>query len=197
MAATDDTQAFLDLIVRNPNNVAILDRLDRLGVADTWLIGGCLFQTVWNCLLGMPPGHGIKDYDIFYYDQSDLSWEAEDAVIKRGQSLFADLGVEVEIRNQARVHLWYGKRFGIEGYPALTRATDGIDNFLTSSSMVGVQPGSRGGLHLYAPLGLEDLMALKVRPNPGYAYAGQPQYDAKTARWKSVWPDIDILPWRA
>jgi hypothetical protein len=40
---------------------------------------GCLFQTVWNVVTDRPPTSGIKDYDIFYFDGTDLSWEAEDA----------------------------------------------------------------------------------------------------------------------
>lgn len=46
------------------------------------------------------------DYDLFYFDDSDISWAAKDLVISRGQELFADVAVDVEIRNQARVHLW-------------------------------------------------------------------------------------------
>jgi hypothetical protein len=53
----------------------------------------------------------VKDYDVFYFDE-DLSWEAEDAVIQHLGVLTNDLGVTVEIRNQARVHLWYKQRFG-------------------------------------------------------------------------------------
>lgn len=191
----EDQALFVELITRNRVINVILERLDDLAVPDTWLIGGCLFQTVWNCLLGLEPGHGIKDYDIFYFDGSDLSWEAEDRVIRRGLDLFADLDVEIEIRNQARVHLWYPARFGVKDYPALTRATDGIDHFLTSCSMVGVRPAADGGLCLYAPLGLRDILTFKVRPNPGYHYSGRKMYEAKTARWTATWPDIEVLPW--
>lgn len=44
---------------------------------------GCLFQTVWNVITGRPPGAGIQNYDLVYYDARDLSWEAEGEVIKR------------------------------------------------------------------------------------------------------------------
>ena len=75
------------------------------------MTAGVLFQTVWNALTGRPPGTGIRDADFFYFD-ADTSWEAEDAVIRAGADLFADLPVPVEIRNEARVHLWYADRFG-------------------------------------------------------------------------------------
>ena len=64
---------------------------------------GSVFQTVWNVLDGRNPTAGISDYDVFYFDASDLSWDAEDAVVKRAADLFGDLDVAIEIRNEARV----------------------------------------------------------------------------------------------
>jgi hypothetical protein len=151
---------FLSLIQGNANNAAILARLPQLDLADCWLVSGALFQTVWNIRSGLPPAHGILDYDIFYFDP-DTSWEAEDRAIARGNDIFADLGVLVQIRNQARVHLWYEKKFQMS-YPPLTRATDGIDRFLMHCSQVGVRPAP-AGLELYAPKGLDDVAAMVVR----------------------------------
>ena len=95
---------------------AVLERAPALGVGDWWLTAGVLFQTVWNALTGRPPGTGIRDADFFYFDD-DTSWDAEDAVIRAGAELFADLPVPVEIRNEARVHLWYADHFGIPAPP--------------------------------------------------------------------------------
>jgi hypothetical protein len=38
------------------------------------------------------PEAGILDYDLAYFDASDLSWEAEDAVIRAGNEIFAGGG---------------------------------------------------------------------------------------------------------
>src|SRR5271156_1123478 len=100
---------FLAAILRNPNNAAILALLPQLELADCWLVSGALFQTVWNLRCGLPTTHGIKDYDIFYFD-ADTSWESEDIAITHARKLFADLDVVVELRNQARVHLWYQEK---------------------------------------------------------------------------------------
>jgi hypothetical protein len=127
----DQRAHFLDLVQRNPVNVSILDRAPSLGVPDWWLTAGAVFQTVWNVLDGRDPGAGIADYDVFYHDASDLSYDAEDAVIRRAARLFADLGVTVEIRNEARVHLWYESRFGVPGV-AFTSSRDAIDHFAST-----------------------------------------------------------------
>ncbi len=179
---------FLAAILRNRCNAAILARLPRLDLPDGWLVSGALFQTVWNLRSGLPPEHGILDYDIFYFDP-DTSWEAEDRVIARGQALFADLGVEVQIRNQARVHLWYAEKFGAP-YPPLTRATDGIDRFLTPCAQVGVQPDGPG-LRLYAPKGLDDIAAMVVRPNPVANYSRDRLLE-KARRWRTLWPALTV-----
>ena len=52
-----------------------------LALPEWYLVAGCLYQTVWNIVTGQPPESGILDYDLVYYDSSDLSWHAEDAVI--------------------------------------------------------------------------------------------------------------------
>ena len=150
--------------LRNPINRAILQRLPLLGAPQAWLVAGCIYQAAWNERAGRSPQSAIKDYDIFYFDASDLSWEAEDAVIQRGKAVFADLDALIEIRNQARVHLWYPQRFGAP-YPTLASAQDGIDRFLVRCTCVGLSPQGDGSLRLYAPYGLDELERGILRPN--------------------------------
>ena len=97
---------------RNRYNRAILERWDRLDLPDCWLVAGCLFQTVWNRQAGRPAESDIKDYDLFYFNDGDLSAEAERQVQHRIDELLGDLPITVEASNQARVHLWYESHFG-------------------------------------------------------------------------------------
>ena len=122
-----DERHFLAYIHENPVNGQILQLAPLLGVHDWWLTAGALFQTVWNVLEGRDSRAGIKDYDLFYFDE-DTSYEAENAVILRARELFRDLGVDVEVRNEARVHLWYEEHFGVPANP-FTSTTDAVDHF--------------------------------------------------------------------
>jgi len=185
-----DEARFVDLAFRNPNNEMIVRRLAELDLPDGHLVSGCLFQTVWNCLSGKEPAADILDYDVFYYDASDLSWEAEDAVIRRCAATFADLGVDVQVRNQARVHLWYADKFRTD-CPPLRSSRDGIDHFLIQCSCVGLR--TRGeAIDVYAPFGFRDVFDRVVRPNRRREL---PQvYREKTARWAACWP-LTVLPW--
>jgi hypothetical protein len=170
----------------------VLERAPSLGVSDWWLTAGVLFQSVWNGLTGRDPGAGVRDADLFYVDP-DTSWEAEDAVIRRGAALFADLPVPVEIRNQARVHLWYAERFGVPAAAPFRDCRAAIDAFAAVCCSYGVTAGADGRPVVYAPYGYADLFGMVVRPGGGPA--PRDVYEGKAARWRSEWPQLTVLPW--
>ncbi len=168
---------------------AILAHWPRLGLADGWLVAGCLAQTVWNRLSDQAPEAAIRDYDLFYFDAGDLSWAAEDQVIRRVGAGLGDLGCVAEVRNQARVHLWYPQRFG-SAYPPLGSARDGIDRFLVPCTSLGVRPAG-SGLEIYAPYGLDDLYAGVLRPNPLNPLTAR--FQEKCRSYQARWPWLTVL----
>jgi len=185
-------ERFLEIVMADPTVRAVLDRAPDLGLADWWLTAGVLFQTVWNSLSGRRPGTGIRDADLFYFD-ADPSWDAEDAVIRAGLELFADLPVPVEIRNEARVHLWYADKFGTRAPPPFRDCRDAIDAFAAVCCCYGVSVGADGEPRVYAPHGYDDLFAMVVRPNR--RLAPRHVYETKAARWLQQWPELTVLPW--
>jgi uncharacterized protein len=140
---------------RNRTLTEVLTRAAAMGLPGWYLVAGCLYQTVWNVVTGQPPEAGILDYDLAYYDASDLSWDAEDAVIRAGNQVFAGLSAPVQIRNQARVHLWYEPKFGIACPPhASTEAA--IDTYEATTACLGVRAEAGGRWRIYAPHGLSE-----------------------------------------
>jgi hypothetical protein len=172
---------------------AVLGRAASMNLPGWYLVAGCLYQTVWNVLTGQPPEAGILDYDLVYFDASDLSWEAEDAVIRAGDEVFAGLAALVQIRNQARVHLWYEQKFG-RPCPPHPSSEAAIDTYEATVASLGVRLESGGRWRVYAPYGLSDVFNLVARPNP--VLATRDVYDTKTARWQGQWPSLTVLPWR-
>ena len=156
------------------------------------MTAGCLYQTVWNVVTGRAPANGIKDYDILYFDDSDLSWEAEDAVIRVSRETFAELPVEVDIHNEARVHLWYEEKFGVPRAP-FDSTEAGIDSFPATTCCLGVRLEANNQWRVYAPHGLSDVFDLVVRPNP--VLAPQSVYESKVKRWRTHWPELTVLEW--
>nr|WP_298683958.1 nucleotidyltransferase family protein [uncultured Dongia sp.] len=173
----------------NPINRAILTRLPMLGVPDAWLVAGSIYQAYWNALSGQPVTAGIKDYDIFYCDPSDLSYDAEDAVLRRAAAIFADLDGLIDIKNQARVHLWYKERFGAE-WPPVTSTRESIGRFQVRCTCVGVQPKPDGTLELHAPYGLDELTRGELRANAHCPNVNDMRKKAESYRQR--WPWLTI-----
>jgi hypothetical protein len=181
-----DAATFRDIALSNPANRHLIDALAELDLPQCHLTAGCLFQTLWNVLSGRPPAENIKDYDVFYFDGSDLSWEAEDDVIRRVAPLAEKLGLPVEVKNQARIHLWYRQRFGSD-YPQLHSARDGIARYLVRCTCVGIDVMNR---EVFAPDGFGDLEAGILRINPLVPRPGL--WRAKAESYRTRWPWLRI-----
>jgi hypothetical protein len=189
----EEQQAALITIIRSEDwLMEALTRLKSLALADDWIVAGALYNTVWNRLTGRPSLHGIKDIDLFYFDSSDLSYEAEDRVIRKGETVFADSPVPVEIRNQARVHLWFGQHYGIEIEP-IRDCRDSIARFSSVAFCVGVRLDGNDEVEVFAPYGLADLFSFRIRPNR--QCDNRITHEKKAARAKSLWPELSVEPW--
>jgi uncharacterized protein len=179
-------------VMRNPGNTAVLKALRTLQMPDAWLVAGSLFQAVWNQQCGQPAAAGVKDYDVFYFDPDDLSPEAEARAQAQVAGAIAHAGARglvVEVKNQARVHLWYEAWFG-HPYSALQDACEGIGRFLVRSTCVGLQAQPGGELTLHAPCGLEELYAGLLRPN--LPHAEPALFERKVASYQARWPWLRV-----
>lgn len=176
---------FLADVRSNNNNRVILDRWNALALPDGWLVAGCLFQTVWNLQAGHAPEANIKDYDLFYFDSNDPSEKGEQYLQAHVDEVLADLGISIEVSNQARVHTWYEAFFG-HPYPELLSACDGIDRFLIPATCVGIRPNS-----IYAPNGLEMLYEGVLTTNPMTPYLDL--FEQKAASYCARWPSLRIV----
>ena len=188
-----EVQAFVHAVRRNPHVRTLLDHWHLLQLPDCWLVAGCLFQTLWNLREGRPAEENIRDCDLFYFDADDLGEAAEMQVQQQVDRAFADLGISVEAKNQARVHLWYPGYFG-HPYPALGSAREGIDRFLVLETCVGLRPSASGGKgwDLYAPNGLQGLHDGWLSPNPLTDHPAL--FEAKAASYRARWPWLRVRP---
>jgi uncharacterized protein len=185
-------EAVRTIIRQSPLLMATLERLRGLALPDSWLVSGAIYNSVWNHLSGRPPLVGINDLDVFYFDASDLSYEAEDQVIRRAQPVFADLPLPVQIRNQARVHLWYEGHFGTP-YAPLTSSCEAVDRFASTTHAVAARLEADGGIALYTPYGLEAMLAFRVVPNR--KTENRETHERKAARAITVWPELVVEAW--
>ena len=180
----------LEAILRAaPSLMQVLETARDLALPDWLLFSGAVYQRVFNHLTGRDPDYGVKDYDLAYFDASDISYEAEDVVIRRVAAAFEPpLRGMVEVRNQARVHVWFEDHFG-ETYAPLSCSAEALERFVSATCSVGVRLDPQGHMVIVAPFGLEQLFAMRMRPNPNRRTGG---FERAAAAMKARWPELII-----
>jgi Nucleotidyltransferase len=128
---------WLAAIVRGaPSLMRVLLTIRALELPDWLIMSGAVHQRVLNALTEQAPDYLVRDYDLGYFDASDISYEAEDVVIRRVTAAFDEpLRSVVEVRNQARVHVWFELR------------ADGVD----LTALLLPVPGAGSGKHRPQP----------------------------------------------
>jgi hypothetical protein len=182
-----------EIVRAAPALMQVLETVCALDPPDWLVFSGAVYQRVLNHLTGRPADYGVRDYDLGYFDPSDISYEAEDIVIRRVAAAFAEpLRSQVEVRNQARVHLWFEAHFG-EPYTPLASTAEALTHFASPMFAIGVRLDAGGELHIEAPFGLADLFDLRLRPNPRRPTENFPRIAAGvTARW----PELRVEDYR-
>ena len=110
-------------------------------------------------------------------------------MIRRVKAAFDEpLRSMVEVRNQARVHLWFEAKFG-EPYTPLSCTAEALERFASATFAVGVRLEPDDRLQIEAPFGLADLFALRLRPNPRRKTVGFARTAADVRR---RWPEVVV-----
>ena len=196
-------QAFLEACFKNPSNRILFDALVASSLPNWIITSGCLFQTAWNVMDGKLPEYGVRDYDVFYFDDSDLSWDSENHWVNEFSALNKVLSAPVEVRNQARVHLWYEKKFE-QPYPRLKTAFEGIDRFLERVAMVGIYAREDGSPQLWACRLIQNARRSRRRIQQGIVRTVHIDqdlpmiYEQKSyRRLAKEWRNVVVMAWKS
>ncbi|HET7629593.1 MAG TPA: nucleotidyltransferase family protein [Bacillales bacterium] len=181
--------ALINIVCGNDFIKEVLLKASQLELQDYYIGAGCITQTVWNHISGYPLEYGIKDIDFVYFDR-DLSEAAESEVKAVLNEKFDDLPLRLDVKNEARVHLWYKQRFGyeIQPYQSLEAA---INSWPTTATAIGLR--KEDGWKVYAPYGLNDLFGMIVRANK--LQITKEIYEKKVDRWTEKWGHLQVIPW--
>jgi uncharacterized protein len=180
-------ERLIQMLRASPRLMQVLEIARAANLPDWRLVAGSVYGTVWNALTGKAANYGIKDYDICYYD-ADTSYEAEDAIIKAVAAITpSGLLPLVEVRNQARVHLWFSGKFGGD-YPPLRCTDEALTRYLCYSDAVAVRLEADDSISIAAPFGLDDVFDMVMRSNPERGTTGNRA--AKVASIQSRWPSV-------
>lgn len=179
-----------EILFKNDKLKKVLEILSKSKLKNYYVAAGCINQTVFNYYHDYEVDFGIEDFDIVYFDQ-DLSYEKEDEIIKYVSDLLKDVSIKLDIKNEARVHLWYGEKYGKDIRP-YESVEDAISTCGTSIACIGVRLED-DKLLVCCPYGLNDLFGMTIRPIK--RQFTKEQYLLKIKKWQSKWPLLKVLKW--
>jgi hypothetical protein len=179
------------ILEKNELLLPLLEKSSRFEIPNWYVGAGFLAQTVWNVKLGNPPLAHIQDIDWVYFDAEETEAQAQQRQDEITEA-FSFQALPVDIKNQAHVHRWYEKKFGTPILPYAT-VEAAIQTWPTTATAIGITL-REGEKIIYAPFGLADLLALRVRPNQ--TQITEEVYAKKIARWKTHWPSLHFMEWQ-
>lgn len=178
------------ILNKNTKLMELLKILENDGLENYYVTAGCVNQTIFNYYHNYDISYGIKDYDIVYFDK-DITYEKEDIIIKRLNNKLKELNIETDIKNEARVHIWYYEKYGIKRTP-YTSVEDAISRFGSTITCIGIRL-EKEKLIVYAPYGLNDIFTMTIRPVK--KDFPKESYDERATRWMSKWPKLTKVDW--
>lgn len=187
---TDLESRLIGIVRADPGLMHVLSRVRALQLPDWRVFSGAVYQSVWNAMTARPAGYGVRDYDLGYFDP-DTEWDAEDIVIKRVAAAFElpfrDI---VEVRNQARVPIWFPDHFG-EPYDPISCTDEALERFVAPAFAVGVRLEADNSISVAAPFGLADVFDMVLRPNPTRGLAKD--WPCVVERAVARWPELTVI----
>lgn len=196
-------QAFIGA---DPARMRVLAAVRALALPDCWVAAGLVRNAVWDCLHGrtvMPlsgqvlsdlplvnlagaaPAQSAGDIDVIWFDRQHAS-AADDAALE-DRLRQAEHHLAWSVKNQARMH----ERNGDAPYCS---AADAMRYWPETATAVGVRLGADNVIEVAAPLGLDDLFDLIVRPTERFQGAKLPLYQqrVRAKAWHHTWPLLRI-----
>ena len=174
-----------DIIAQDPVGMKQLRAVRTLALPDWCIAAGFVRNRVWDHLHGIVPARPPADIDVLYFDAMDISKEREADHEKRLDGLLP--GAPWQVRNQARMHVW-------KDLPPHRSTSDAMTYWLETVTAVGVRLEADDRLTVVAPLGTDDLLALRCRPTD-FGRVRREEYEARIAakRWRELWPKVRFL----
>jgi len=150
-----------------------------------WMIGaGFVRNKVWDALHGYQrAGVDTQDIDLVYYDTTQASKSAEQQHDAALRSLF---DAPWSCKNQARMHHKHGRDIPYK------ETIEGVAEWVETATSVAVRLEADDSFRIFAPHGIDDLVALTLRPTSAQVDRSLFLGRIKTKRWIERWPKLSI-----
>jgi hypothetical protein len=173
------------LLSRDPERSRILNLVQSLHLPDCWVGAGFVRSAVWDRLHRVPPSMPDGDVDVIWFD-SDRAHPDEDRALER-RLRELDPDIDWSVKNQSRMHAGNNDQL-------YASAVDALRFWPETATAVAVRQIRQGQIAIAAPLGLDDLFNLIVRPTPRFAEAKREIYLDRVCKkqWPRIWPRLMV-----
>lgn len=191
----EQLDTLVHILEKNKELMSVLDYIEKLNLPNFYIAAGSVFQTIWNYYDGKDLNFGIKDIDIIYYNNSDLSVEKDLEYYNNINKYVKSKGFnyEIDVSNEARMHLWkkeHGQGDNVEQYK---NSEDAIDKWIATVHAIGITK-ENNKIKVYAPYGLSDIFSRTIRPIK-HKDNSKKLYDKKLKSWSKRFANLNIIKW--
>lgn len=180
-----DAHGLAALMNLQPDMADDLHAVASLQLPQGCIAAGYIRNFVWDILHGYPDRTPLQDVDVLYYDPEHLDEEAEKQIDAKLRKLKPQYNWSA--KNQARMHLK-------NGHQPYASVEDAMSYWPETATAVAAFYGEDGTLQIAAPLGLEDLLALRVKENPKCSNQGVFERRVHSKGWLVQWPRLTVHP---
>ena len=184
----------IEILNKNKELIDILNYIDELKLNNYYISAGSIFQTVWNYLDNRDINYGIKDIDIIYHNINDISVDTDIKYYEMIQDYSNNMGYkyEIDVSNEARMHLWKKEHEGIDIKPYIS-SEDAIKRWIDTIHAIGITKNN-GNIKIYAPYGLSDIYSKTIRPIK-HIDNNENLYNNKVKSWSKRFDNLNIVRW--
>ena len=190
----EQNEKMISILKKNTDLMDVLDYIETLQLPNYYIAAGSIFQTVWNYYDQKDLNYNIKDIDVIYYDNTDLSVEKDIKYYNLINDFCKNKGYkyEIDVSNEARMHLWKKEKFNIDVEPYKC-SEDAIDKWIATVHAIGITK-ENSEIKIYAPYGLSDIYSKTIRPIK-HKYNAKEIYDKKASSWNERFDNLNIVEW--
>lgn len=192
---SEQYETFISILEKNKDLMAVLDYITELKLQNFYIAAGSVFQTIWNYYDGNDLNFGIKDIDVIYYNNSDLSVEKDLEYYNIINTYIKAKGFnyEVDVSNEARMHLWKIEHNQGDNVEQYKNSEDAMSKWIATVHAIGITKVN-DNIKIYAPYGLSDIYSRTIRPIKHNGNSKE-LYDKKVASWQNRFDNLNIIEW--
>lgn len=163
----------------------ILIAAKSLNLPDWWICAGFVRSKIWDTLHNFSERTPIPDIDVIYFEPKNIDELLEKNYEEKLKSLIPN--TPWSVKNEARMQIK-------SNLPPYNSSVDAISKFPETATALGVKLDEEDNVILTAPLGIDDVVNLVVKPTPFFTETKERgliyEERVKKKNWKSIWSKL-------